>query len=150
MKKKILYIDMDGVLVDFDSETKKIDADTLKKYNGNFCSIPYFFSKMEPMPGAIDAYRKLFEKFDTYILSTAPRNNPSAWSDKLQWVRKYLGDEGCERLIISCRKDLNMGDYLIDDMTKNGADNFMGELIMFGSDKFLNWESVLSYLLEEE
>ena len=43
-----------------------------------------------------------------------------------------------------------MGDYLIDDMTKNGADNFMGELIMFGSDKFLNWESVLSYLLEEE
>ncbi len=150
MKKKILYIDMDGVLVDFDSELKKIDDETLKKYNGNFCSIPCFFSKMEPMPGAIEAYKKLSKIFDTYILSTAPRDNPSAWSDKLQWVRSYLGDDSCERLIITCHKNLNKGDYLIDDMKKNGADKFSGELIMFGSGEFLNWESVLIYLLKKE
>jgi len=148
--KKILYIDMDGVLVDFDSEIKKIDADTFKKYNSNFCSIPSFFSKMNPIPGSIDACKKLSEKFDTYILSTAPWDNPSAWSDKLQWVKKYLGETAYRRLIITCHKNLNKGDYLIDDMEINGAEKFTGELILFGSDKFLNWESVLEYLLKKE
>jgi hypothetical protein len=40
-----------------------------------------------------------------------------------------------------------MGDYLIDDRTKNGAGEFKGELIHFGTDKFPDWDSVLEYLL---
>ncbi|MDP2741218.1 MAG: hypothetical protein Q8O66_00830 [bacterium] len=147
--KKILYIDMDGVLVDFDSEVKKIDAGTLKKYDGDICNIPGVFLKMEPMPGAIDAYKKLSKKFDTYILSTAPWDNSSAWSDKLQWVKNHLGETAYKRLIITCHKELNKGNYLIDDMNRNGAKGFEGELILFGSDKFLNWESVLKYLLKK-
>jgi hypothetical protein len=39
-----------------------------------------------------------------------------------------------------------MGDYLIDDRTKNGAGEFSGELIQFGSDSFPNWESVVEFL----
>lgn len=138
---------MDGVLVDFDLYVKN-NADILKKYNGNVCSVPRIFSKMKPMTGAIEAYKKLSNKFDTYILSTAPWDNPSAWSDKLEWVKKYLGELAYKRLIITCHKNLNKGDYLIDDMNKNGAEKFTGELILFGSDKFLNWESVLKYLLK--
>jgi len=148
--KKVLYIDMDGVLADFDSEIAKIDAGTLKKYNGNFCSIPGIFSKMSPMPGAIEAFEKLSQKFDTYILSAAPWDNPSAWSDKLQWVKKHLGEVAYKRLIITCHKNLNKGDYLIDDTNKNGAGKFAGELILFGSKKFSNWKSVLEYLLKKE
>ena len=45
------------------------------------------------------------------------------------------------------KKNLNYGDYLIDDRLANGADLFKGEHIHFGSDKFPNWESVCSYLL---
>lgn len=148
-EKKILYIDMDGVLVDFDSEVKKTSIITLEKYGGNFCVIPSIFSKMKPMPGAIDAYNKLSKKFDTYILSSAPWDNPSAWSDKLQWVKKYLGDSAYKRLILTYHKNLNKGDYLIDDLKRNGADKFAGELILFGSEKFSNWKSVLEYLLEK-
>lgn len=140
---------MDGVLVDFDSEIAKINAETLKKYDDNFCNIPDIFSKMPPMPGAIEAYKKLSKKFDTYILSTAPWDNPSAWSDKLQWVKKHLGNTTHRRLIITCHKNLNKGDYLIDDMNKNGADKFAGELILFGSEKFLNWKNVLEYLMKK-
>ena len=39
-----------------------------------------------------------------------------------------------------------MGDYLIDDRTKNGAGEFSGELIQFGDDAFPNWEAILNYL----
>ena len=48
---------------------------------------------------------------------------------------------------LSHHKNLNYGDYLIDDRLANGANLFKGEHIHFGSDKFPDWESVCSYLL---
>ena len=102
---------------------------------------------MDPLEGAIDSYKKLSQKFDTYILSTAPWKNSSAWSDKNEWVKKYLGDVAYKRLILSHHKNLNYGDYLIDDRLANGANLFEGEHIHFGSDKFPDWGSVCSYLL---
>jgi 5'-nucleotidase len=102
---------------------------------------------MKPLDGAIDAYKKLSNRYDTYILSTAPWDNPSAWSDKLIWVKTYLGSHAHKRLILSHNKNLNSGDYLIDDRLRNGAADFKGEHIHFGTPKFPDWQSVLSYLL---
>jgi 5'(3')-deoxyribonucleotidase len=145
--KKILYIDMDNVLVDFPSAFEYLDEDTLKKYEGRLDEVPGIFALMKPVDGAVEAFKKLSQKYDTYILSTSPWNNPTAWSDKLEWVKKYLGDVAYKRLILTHHKNLNKGDYLIDDRTKNGAGEFEGELILFGGDKFPNWQSVLDYLL---
>ncbi|MGO8078274.1 hypothetical protein AB9F41_38905, partial [Rhizobium leguminosarum] len=49
-------------------------------------------------------------------------------------------------LILSHHKNLNQGDYLIDDRTKNGAGKFQGEHVHFGTEHFANWNCVLSYL----
>lgn len=144
---KILYIDMDNVLVNFPSAFPFIDKEILDKYVDNKDDIPGIFSFMEPLDGAIDAYQKLSKKFDTYILSTAPWDNPSAWSDKVIWVKKHLGDFAHKRLILSHNKNLNRGDYLIDDRLKNGAAEFKGEHIHFGQEPFSDWKAVLSYLL---
>ena len=103
---------------------------------------------MEPAEGAIAAYETLSQAFDTYILSTAPWENSTAWSDKLNWVKKHLGRTAYKRLILSHNKHLNKGDYLIDDRDKNGANKFDGELIRFGSNVFPDWNSVLRYLLK--
>ena len=145
--KKILYVDMDNVLVDFPSAFPKVPNDVLEKYADNKDDIPGIFSLMQPLDDAIDAYEKLSQKYDTYILSTAPWDNPSAWSDKIIWVKKYLGSSAHKRLILSHNKNLNFGDYLIDDRTKNGASEFKGEHIHFGKEPFPDWPSVLSYLL---
>lgn len=61
--------------------------------------------------------------------------------------KKYLGKHAYKRLILSHRKHLNHGDYLIDDREKNVADKFVGELILFGGKKFPDWKSVISYLI---
>ena len=53
-----------------------------------------------------------------------------------------------KRLILSHHKNLNMGDYLIDDRTANGVDEFKGEHIHFGTAAFPNWDSVVSYLVK--
>ena len=41
-------------------------------------------------------------------------------------------------------------DILIDDRTANGAGEFQGELIQFGTEKFPNLEQTLKYLLNEK
>jgi 5'(3')-deoxyribonucleotidase len=101
---------------------------------------------MDPIPGAIAAYEELATMFDTYILSTAPWGNPSAWSDKLLWVKDYLGKSAYKRLILSHHKNLNDGDFLVDDRLKNGVDRFKGEHIHFATPEFPSWETVVPYL----
>ena len=147
--RKILYVDMDNVLVDFESSYAHIPPDILKAYEGRPEEIPGIFGKMKPIPNAIDSFLELSRLFDTYILSTSPWENPSALADKLQWVKTYLGDPAYKRLIFSHHKNLNRGDYLIDDRNKHGADRFQGEHILFGSERFPEWGAVMSYLREK-
>jgi 5'(3')-deoxyribonucleotidase len=144
---KIVYIDLDNVLVDFPSAFPSIDPATLAKYEGRFDDVPGIFSLMKPIKGAVEAFNSLADHFDVYILSTSPWNNPSAWSDKLEWVKRHLGEKAYKRLILTHHKNLNRGDYLIDDREKNGAKDFEGELILFGSGRFPDWDSVLRYLI---
>ncbi len=152
--KKIIYIDMDNVLVDFKTGIDKLSADIKREYDGNLDDVPGIFSLMEPMPNAIESVHKLAMHFDLYVLSTAPWKNHSAWTDKVIWIQKHFGDGKdslfYKRLIISHHKDLNKGDYLIDDREKNGAKDFDGELILFGSEKFPDWNSVTNYLIINE
>ena len=152
--KKRLFFDMDNVLVDFQSGLDRIDEKTKEMYRAKgredkdrMDEIPGLFSKMDPMPGAIEAVHKLAEKYDVFILSTATWKNPSAWSDKVLWVTKYFDDVFHKRMVITHRKDLVEGDYLIDNCGKNGASEFKGEWIQFGSERFPNWNAVVNYLL---
>ena len=146
--RKIVYVDMDGVLVDFQSGIDQLDSTTLEQYKGQLDNVPNIFSTMKPIDGAIDAFKKLTSKYDVYLLSTSPWDNPSAWRDKVVWVQKNLGTYGYKRLILSHNKNLNKGDYLIDDRPKsNGAKYFDGKVIHFGSRRFPDWDAVLKYLL---
>ena len=147
MTKKILYFDMDNVLVNLQSGLDQLTEETLQKYEGQLDNVPGLFASMHPLDGAIEAYMTLSNSYDSYILSTAPWGNISAWSDKAAWVQTHLGEAAKKRLILSHNKHLNMGDYLIDDRTANGAGKFTGEHIHFGTEKFPNWNSVLQYLL---
>lgn len=148
--RKRVYVDMDNVLVDFESGLARLSAGELQMYRGRYDEVPNIFGLMQPKEGAIESVRALMQAYDVYVLSTAPWNNPSAWSDKLEWVKRYLGAEMYKRLILSHHKELNRGDYLIDDRLKNGAVRFNGELILFGSEQFPDWQAVTGYLLNKQ
>lgn len=151
MTKKILYIDMDWVLVDFMSGVRNLPEEITKNYNfTTYKNIPGIFWKMHPMPGAIEAFNELYEVFDVYFLSTAPWENDSAWSDKLKWVKKYFWEKAKKRLILSHKKHLNKWDFLVDDRLANWSDKFEWEMIHFGQKWFENWEKVKKYLMTKK
>jgi 5'-nucleotidase len=144
--KKTLYIDMDNVLVDFSSGMAACDPALLKQYEGHPDEIPGIFGLMQPIPGAVEAYRELSEIFDTYIASTAPWNNVQAWTEKRIWVEAYLGEPAQKRLILTHHKNLLRGDFIVDDRTRRGVDRFEGEHVHFGTERFPDWETVLEHL----
>ncbi len=145
MEKKIIYIDLDGVVADFDKAVSNLSLSEKSKYKDNYQNISGIFAQLLPISGSIDAIEKISQKYDTYILTAAPWHNPTAWSDKLIWVKKFL-PKMKKRLIISHNKHLNKGDFLIDDNTYNGASNFQGKLIRYGSDEFNDWDKILKFL----
>jgi hypothetical protein len=61
---KILYIDMDNVLVDFQSGIDAISEHERLSYEGRLDEVPGIFSKMKPKEGAIEAFKKLSKNFD--------------------------------------------------------------------------------------
>ena len=138
---RILW-DMDNVLVDFRSALRKrgLPVDTPDPDE-----IPGLFAEMDPIPGALEAYRSLVAQgHDLYIVTTAPSNNPSAWTDKLLWVQEHLGDVARKRLFLTHHKDMVEGDVLIDVRRKRGAGAFKGVHIQFGEEgEVEDWASVL-------
>ncbi len=150
MSKKIIYVDMDGVLVDFESALKDVNPGMLKQYEGQYDNIPRIFSMMKPMPNAVESYKKLSNdpRYDVYIASSGPWDNPSSFTDKIVWVQKYIEPEvpGVrKRVILTSQKHLNNGSYIIDDRLKNGVSEFQGHHIHFGSEEFPDWNSVLEF-----
>lgn len=155
MRKPIIYVDLDGVVADLGKEMDKHipdwrttpDDDKKDKQVNEMCqNNPGIFLHLEPIIGAVDAVKELFRYFEVYFLSTPMWTLPRSYSDKRLWVEKYWGEDAKKRLILSHRKDLNIGDYLIDDRTHNGAGEFVGEHIHFGTEKYPDWVSVLAYL----
>jgi 5'-nucleotidase len=160
--KKIVWIDMDGVLVDLGSNFEKWfdeNPNLVKKYKGSPDHIPGIFRDPEPIDGAIDAVRRLNNSglYDLHIATSAPWGNPYSSTDKRYWIEKYFGKLFHKKLTITHRKDLLIGDYLIDDRLANGAKDFKGELMRFGWDyenqvknDYPNWDSILEVLLPTE
>lgn len=150
---------MDGVLADFGAALANHKLSHSAPFDKEPDLIPGIFEDLLPINGAIDSVKILASTpvFDVFILTTAPWNNPDSWTHKRLWVEKYFDDILTKKLIISHRKDLLKGDFLIDDRTVNGADKFAGVHVHFGWDyvnrkwnKYPDWNSVLNYLLNIE
>lgn len=146
---KLLYIDLDGVIADFESAINVHPLRNETPYDKDPDTIPGLFRNLAPIKDAVVSVKKLLEsdKYEVYILSTAPWNNPSAWIDKRLWIEEQFGDKINRKLTLTHRKDLVKGDILIDDRPNNGAKDFEGEWIQFGSESYPNWQIVIDYLL---
>jgi 5'(3')-deoxyribonucleotidase len=127
--KKVMWVDMDGVVCDFEKIAAKwaeAAGITMKEFiDSKMYRKPNFYIEMEPMPGAIEALKELGEKYEVRLLSAPSWSAPTSFTEKRLWIENHLGDWGRKRMDLSFRKDLAMGHYLIDDRLKYGAGDFI-------------------------
>jgi 5'-nucleotidase len=148
-KKKLLYLDMDGVCCCFESGVKAIEPDMVWD-RGNVDRVcetnPNVFRTLPFIDGFMENIEELKSMFDVYFLSTPMQNVAESYMDKRLWLKEHLGPWTNKRLILTHRKDLVMGDFLVDDRLVNGVDQFTGEHVHFGSEQYPNWEETMKYL----
>jgi len=139
-RRKRVFVNMDNVLADSLSEEDKQDYEMHKM----------IIDRIDDIPKAINAISELQKYFDLYLLITDSCNNSSVLSDKVKWITHNLGSMLKEHIIITCRKDLCKGDYLIDGQENKGASDFEGEWIRLGSECYPDWHTVVLYLYKKE
>jgi|SRR5271166_3097121 len=123
------FIDMDGVIVDFDGYVKEqgIEAGQLKL-------VPGTYSKLKAFPDAIEGLKMLEELgLEVWIATKPPTGAAHAYAEKAAWVIDNLPHLK-RRIIITHDKGLlgDEGDFLVDDRPwKANCEKFRGQLIRF-------------------
>ena len=137
--KKIIYIDMDGVIANFAKAAKEGGWKHRPDKNVDYRTL-------EVMPGAKEALMKLNEDFDIFIASTPPWARPDMWGAKREWLEEHF-PWLTRKLILTHRKDLLIGDILIDDSRWRGQPDFQGDWLWFGtSQRCLDWPSTIELI----
>lgn len=154
---KIVYVDMDGVIADFEQGIRRVNSHVIlnednKLANDTVTDIvkadPLFFQNLPPIEGGIEGVKELMKHYFVIFCSTPMEEVPHSFGGKKEWLNKHFGEKAYKNLKLTHHKHLCIGDYLIDDRLKNGAGQFTGEHIHFGTERFPNWDSVLKYLIK--
>lgn len=136
-----VFIDMDGVIVDFDGYAKDngLTGNEVKRRPGAYLD-------MSPLPGAIDAVRSLVGLgFEAWIATKPPTGIAYAYADKAAWIMREI-PELSARIILTHDKGLlgDAGDYLLDDRPhRANCERFAGTLLRF--ENGYHWPQALEF-----
>lgn len=130
-----IYFDSDGVLADMQGYMDEhgiiynpmnvYDVDVDIKMWDDIRKVDHFYLQLKPLPGSVELFKKLREKYDCEVLTAEPKekwNIPHAGQDKIDWVKKFLGEDVVTHIVYRNQKQdyaLGANCILVDDLEKN-------------------------------
>lgn len=153
--KKTILIDIDGVIADFEASATKHATEmgiTFQEFADQkiYRNLPGFYLGLDLIPGAKETIMKLDKVYDIIFVSAPSWGNIHCFTEKRVWIEKHFGRWAAKKMDLSFHKGHYFGHYLIDDRTKYGAGDFMGEHIMFGTDPFKTWKEIDNYFFSKD
>lgn len=142
--KKIVYLDMDGVLANFWLGVGREDAE----WNPPEMYVKGFFRNLPIMPGAREAVAELLANpnIDLYIASKPDSKNLDSATEKFQWINEHF-PALIKKIFLTCDKGHLNGDYLIDDNEEEWGPKFKGTFLRFDEHKPIeSWDRILRLL----
>ena len=157
MNKKIILVDMDGVLADFEtgfldswkgkfphhphvSLEKRETFYLMESYPGglendidSIYKAPGFFQNLGVISGGKEALAKIQALGHEVFICTSPISKyENCVLEKYHWVSNNLGYEWTKKMILTKDKTLIFGDFLIDDKPKHvGLQKPVWEHVLF-------------------
>lgn len=136
MKKKRLFVDMDGCLAEWRNITLKITSveqkDVVVKKLNQLLLSPGYFRSLSPHQNVVDAINELNgdENIEVYILSCVmdKEGEPNPKTEKLEWLREFApGIDKNHVIFVPDGEDktsyiiggVTNRDFLLDDYSKN-------------------------------
>lgn len=143
-----VFLDMDGVLVDFIGRVKDHllqegyvleeprgrwhieewtqDPEGAKKLINKLVTMTGFWRSLKPLPNALATVHRIQEMgFDLWIATTPFLSAPTCPQEKMEWIKKYLPDLWT-KVVLTPNKGVLGSGLLIDDKVKNLRD-FIGD-----------------------
>lgn len=171
--KKRILVDMDGVLSNIYAQFSKYELEQtgtlinpndtrgMTEQEGFVNSLEHvvqkgFWRTIPVMPNAIEALKKLNDKYEIFIVSSA-MEYPNSLEEKYYWMEEHFPFISWRQLVLCGSKIMAKGDIMIDDHFKN-LDYFEGRTVLFtqphnfGNDnhsheRVAGWDEILEKLL---
>jgi len=149
MNKYRIFIDMDGVIANFE---KAAEQEALLKGVPKLSRPDLFvnYRNLGVIDGAIEAVAKLNADHEVFIASTPPWTRPEVWGHKREWIGEHFPYLK-RQIILTHRKDLLIGDILIDDSRYRGQPDFQGDWWWFNQKwENRNWKACMEWISKLE
>ena len=128
--KKVVFLDMDGVLANFEGALKEVIHDPPEMFQKDF------FLNLEPMEGSKEFVDWAFQQdyLRLYIGSKPAVKNLWSTIEKYWWIEKHF-PKLLKKMVLVCDKGLLRGDVLVDDDHARWGHKFHGLFFHFDRNK---------------
>lgn len=116
-----------------------------------------FFGDLPVMPGAVEVVRRLAERYEVFVASSATEF-PGSMAPKLRWLARHFPFLPASQVVFCGDKSILGADVLIDDNAHRFA-RFPGRRLLFdaphnaletGHRRVASWSEVARLLLEKD
>lgn len=85
-------------------------------------NMPGFATRLNPMPGAVEAVKKIAQIADVLFVTSPLKSSPTWAFDRTAWLQKHFGTEQGNKVASTGEKYAVSGDFLLDDKPEHCAE----------------------------